>query len=94
MATIVDARGLSCPQPVILTLDEIKKGKDMVLGFLKKTKIDPREKKRNISIDRGILVFENTSEVIQAENILKKNRLVRAGHGASSGNSARMRPGY
>jgi tRNA 2-thiouridine synthesizing protein A len=28
MATTVDARGLSCPQPVILTLDEIKKGKD------------------------------------------------------------------
>ena len=27
MATTVDARGLSCPQPVILTLDEIKKGK-------------------------------------------------------------------
>lgn len=25
MAITVDARGLSCPQPVILTLDEIKK---------------------------------------------------------------------
>ena len=25
MSTIVDARGLSCPQPVLLTLDEIKK---------------------------------------------------------------------
>lgn len=25
MASIVDARGLSCPQPVILTLGEIKK---------------------------------------------------------------------
>jgi len=28
MATTVDARGLSCPQPVIMTLDAIKKGKD------------------------------------------------------------------
>jgi len=25
MATIVDARGLSCPQPVIVTINEIKK---------------------------------------------------------------------
>ena len=25
MSTIVDARGLSCPQPVLMTLDEIKK---------------------------------------------------------------------
>ena len=25
MNTIVDARGLSCPQPVIMTMDEIKK---------------------------------------------------------------------
>jgi len=28
MAITVDARGLSCPQPVIMTLDEIKRGKD------------------------------------------------------------------
>lgn len=25
MSTIVDARGFSCPQPVLMTLDEIKK---------------------------------------------------------------------
>jgi TusA-related sulfurtransferase len=25
MSNIVDARGLSCPQPVIMTLDQIKK---------------------------------------------------------------------
>jgi hypothetical protein len=30
--------------------------------------------KENKASDRGILVFENTSEVIRAENILKKNR--------------------
>lgn len=28
MAATVDARGLSCPQPVILALDEIKKGNE------------------------------------------------------------------
>lgn len=27
MSNIVDARGLSCPQPVLMTLDEIKKTK-------------------------------------------------------------------
>ncbi|MFO7984785.1 MAG: sulfurtransferase TusA family protein [Desulfatiglandaceae bacterium] len=26
MSTIVDARGLSCPQPVLMTMDEIQKG--------------------------------------------------------------------
>ena len=26
MTSTVDARGLSCPQPVLMTLDEIKKG--------------------------------------------------------------------
>lgn len=26
MNTIVDARGLSCPQPFLMTMDEIKKG--------------------------------------------------------------------
>lgn len=26
MSTTVDARGLSCPQPVLMTLDEIKSG--------------------------------------------------------------------
>lgn len=28
MAATVDARGLSCPQPVIMTLDEIRNGED------------------------------------------------------------------
>lgn len=28
MTATVDARGLSCPQPVIMTLDEIKKGSE------------------------------------------------------------------
>jgi TusA-related sulfurtransferase len=27
MAKTIDARGLSCPQPVLMTLDEIKMGK-------------------------------------------------------------------
>jgi hypothetical protein len=43
-----------------------------VLGFLKKKKPTPNKKKRGVSADLGILVFENTSDVIQAETVLKK----------------------
>ncbi|NWG01936.1 MAG: DUF3343 domain-containing protein [Syntrophaceae bacterium] len=38
-------------------------------GFLKKKSLEITE---NNNGDRGFLVFENTSEVIQAENLLKK----------------------
>lgn len=32
MSSVVDARGLSCPQPVLVTLDEIKKvGRDEIV---------------------------------------------------------------
>jgi hypothetical protein len=43
-----------------------------VLGFFKKKKPTSDKKERGTSADLGILVFENTSEVIQAEKILKK----------------------
>lgn len=39
------------------------------LGFFKKEKTERPARKE--SMDRGILVFENTSEVIRAENMLK-----------------------
>lgn len=39
-----------------------------ILRFLKRKKIKGSE---SLNKDRGILVFENTSEVIQAENLLK-----------------------
>ncbi len=42
-----------------------------MLGFFKKKKPTPDRKQRGLSADLGILVFENTSEVIQAEKILK-----------------------
>jgi len=42
-----------------------------VLGFFRKKKPTPGKKKRGVSADLGILVFENTSDVIQAENALK-----------------------
>jgi hypothetical protein len=43
-----------------------------MLGFFKKKKPTSYKKERGVSADLGILVFENTSDVIQAENILKK----------------------
>jgi len=45
MATTVDARGLSCPQPVLMTLDEIKKTKDSALVVL----VDTEASKENVS---------------------------------------------
>ena len=44
-----------------------------MLGFLKKKKPERNKKDRTALADRGILVFENTSDVIQAENILKRS---------------------
>lgn len=43
-----------------------------MFGFLKWKKRDVGRKKPSSLVDRGLLVFENTSEVIQAENVLKK----------------------
>ena len=34
MSKIVDARGLSCPQPVLMTLDAIKSGSDSALEVI------------------------------------------------------------
>ena len=44
MATTVDARGLSCPQPVLMTLDEIKTGKDKEIVVL----VDTETSKENV----------------------------------------------
>ncbi|MDD2390703.1 MAG: DUF3343 domain-containing protein [Desulfobacterales bacterium] len=43
-----------------------------MLRFFKKRKPTPNKKQRGPSADFGILVFENTSDVIQAEKILKQ----------------------
>jgi hypothetical protein len=43
-----------------------------MLGFFKKKKPTSKKKERGVFADLGILVFENTSDVIQAENILKR----------------------
>ena len=45
MAATVDARGLSCPQPVIMTLDEIKNGEDKEIIIL----VDTDTSKENVT---------------------------------------------
>ena len=45
MSATVDARGLSCPQPVIMTLDEIKKGEDNEIIVL----VDTDTSKENVT---------------------------------------------
>jgi len=45
MSVTVDARGLSCPQPVIMTLDEIKKGTDAEIIVL----VDTDTSKENVT---------------------------------------------
>lgn len=45
MAATVDARGLSCPQPVIMTLDEIKKGSENEIIVL----VDTDTSKENVT---------------------------------------------
>ncbi|HOO55713.1 MAG TPA: sulfurtransferase TusA family protein [bacterium] len=44
MAIIVDARGLSCPQPVLMTIGEIKKGSDDI-----EVLVDTETSKENVS---------------------------------------------
>ncbi len=45
MSSTVDARGLSCPQPVLMTLDEIKKvGKGEIVVF-----VDTDTSRENVS---------------------------------------------
>ncbi len=45
MSNIVDARGLSCPQPVLLTIEKIKKVKKGEIAVL----VDTDTSKENVS---------------------------------------------
>lgn len=45
MATTIDARGLSCPQPVIMALDAMQKERDDALIVL----VDTETSKENVS---------------------------------------------
>lgn len=59
--TIVDAKGLSCPQPVILTLNEIKKAGKGEITVL----VDTVTSKENVS--RAAIAWGWTLKSIQEE---------------------------
>ena len=61
MAATVDARGLSCPQPVIMILDEIKKGKDNEIIVLVDTDTS-RENVSRAAESQGFRVNDVTAE--------------------------------
>ncbi len=57
MSKIVDARGLSCPQPVLMTLDAIKSGSDGDLEVI----VDNMASRENVvraAENKGWNVFE------------------------------------
>jgi len=45
VAKTIDARGLSCPQPVLITLNEVKKGNEETFTVL----VDNEAAKENVS---------------------------------------------
>ena len=61
MPTTVDARGLSCPQPVIMTLNEIKNGNDKEIVVLVDTDTS-RENVTRAAESQGCRVGEVTPE--------------------------------
>jgi len=61
MAATVDARGLSCPQPVILALDAIKTGKDKEFIVLVDTDTS-RENVMRAAESQGCLIKEVSPE--------------------------------
>ena len=61
MTTTIDARGLSCPQPVLMTLDAIKKIDTMEMVVL----LDTEASKENVSRaveSQGWVVSDITEE--------------------------------
>ena len=61
MSSKIDARGLSCPQPVLMTLDEIKAGNSGEIEVL----VDTETAKENVSraaASRGWEVTDVTEE--------------------------------
>jgi len=61
MAATVDARGLSCPQPVIMTLDEIQQGSEKEIIVLVDTDTS-RENVIRAAESRGCKVNAITPE--------------------------------
>ncbi|MCX7857094.1 MAG: sulfurtransferase TusA family protein [Deltaproteobacteria bacterium] len=63
MSTVLDLRGLSCPQPVILTIEEIKKLKQGEICIL----VDTDTSKENVS--RAVISHGWTIKSIEPEGV-------------------------
>lgn len=68
MSDIIDARGLSCPQPVLLAMDQMKKGGNKTFFIL----LDSETSKENVTraaVSQGWSVNEisNQDEEIKLE---------------------------
>ena len=61
MATTIDTKGLSCPQPVILTLEEIKTGQDKEIIVLVDTDTS-RENVTRAAESQGCRINDVSSE--------------------------------
>jgi len=73
MAVTVDARGLSCPQPVILTINEIKTGTESEITVL----VDTETSQENVSraaVSHGCTVAEVTETDEGYSILIKKEK--------------------
>ncbi|MBF0103057.1 MAG: sulfurtransferase TusA family protein [Desulfobacterales bacterium] len=71
MATTIDARGLSCPQPVILALNEIKTGKDREFSVI----VDTDTSKENViraAESQGCKVISVSTEGAEYRIVIQK----------------------
>ncbi len=61
MSVTVDARGLSCPQPVLMTMNEIKGGSEKEIKVL----VDSEASRENVSraaVSQGCQIVDTTQD--------------------------------
>ncbi len=63
MVATIDARGLSCPQPVIMTLDQIKNGEDKEIIVL----VDTDTSKENVARAASSQGYQVTEVSLEGE---------------------------
>ncbi|HEU20319.1 MAG TPA: preprotein translocase subunit TatB [Deltaproteobacteria bacterium] len=72
MSKIIDARGFSCPQPVLMTLDEIRSGEVTELEVL----VDTDTSKENVSraaVSQGWTIIKVREEGDGYAVVIKKD---------------------
>lgn len=72
MSKIIDARGLSCPHPVLMTLEKIKSGEDNALEILVDTDTS-RENVSRAAYSQGWVVTDECAEGGGYKITIRKN---------------------